>query len=360
MKQVKWVLVLVLLFSGLTTSVVAQEGKTVPASYDEVAGLYSEMEETVVSDGEAAIAPLVSGDIDAFYALFGPNMQATITRDTFGQGYDELIEVAPIGEQVAYRVTPLGNTLLYSSLHTWSDGWLKFDLIMDTDGTIIFLNQTPLMPLPDDPAAESEIAVTFRFPFDGLWYTSWGGPDELLNYHVVTPSQRHAFDFLVWKDGSTYTGDGTVPEDFYAYGQPLLAPADGTVVTVVDGWPDVQPYYERDEKHPLGNHVVIQVADDAYLFIAHLQAGSLLVAEGDTVVAGQEIGRVGNSGNTTEPHIHIHLQNTPEAYTYDDEGNAIGFTEAISLPLKFSDYLADGEPVEIGEPLGEQFVQTAP
>lgn len=63
-------------------------------------------------------------------------------------------------------------------------------------------------------------------------------------------------------------------EDYYAYGQPVLAPADGTVITVVDGLPDNQPQIETNEQHLAGNHVVIQTGESEFVFLAHLQPGS--------------------------------------------------------------------------------------
>ncbi|NLF75825.1 MAG: M23 family metallopeptidase, partial [Chloroflexi bacterium] len=124
-----------------------------------------------------------------------------------------------------------------------------------------------------------------------------------------------------------------------------------------DGLRDVKPQIETDGEHPAGNHVVIEVAEDAYLYIAHLQRGSLLVAEGDRVAAGQEIGRVGNSGNTTEPHIHIHLQDMPDMFAYNSAGAITSFTDAIGLPLPFSDIEVNGKPFVETVPLGGQFAQ---
>jgi murein DD-endopeptidase MepM/ murein hydrolase activator NlpD len=132
------------------------------------------------------------------------------------------------------------------------------------------------------------------------------------------------------------------------------------VISVVDGLDEVQPQVEMDPEHPAGNHVVIQVAENEYLFIAHMQPGSIQVKAGDHVTAGQVIGLTGNSGNTSEPHIHIHLQDTPELVVTDDSGQITGLSDAQGLPLTFSNYLANGEPAELGEPLGGQFVQIAP
>jgi murein DD-endopeptidase MepM/ murein hydrolase activator NlpD len=90
--------------------------------------------------------------------------------------------------------------------------------------------------------------------------------------------------------------------------------------------------------NPAGNHVVLDHGNGEFSLLAHLQKGSLRVKAGDTVKAGQPLGLCGNSGNTSEPHLHIHLQTGPEFP---------GATEG--LPMAFTDFLADGKPVARGE-----------
>jgi hypothetical protein len=114
----------------------------------------------------------------------------------------------------------------------------RFDATMTAQFSGLLLN--PLPSPQDDPAATHESTVDYRLPFDGLWFIGWGGDTLLENYHVAAPDQRHALDILVWKDGGTHSGDGTVDEDSWAYGQQVLAPADGSVV-VLEGLPDQTP-----------------------------------------------------------------------------------------------------------------------
>jgi hypothetical protein len=97
--------------------------------------------------------------------------------------------------------------------------------------------------------------------------------------------------------------------DFSCYGRPVLAPADGTVMRVATGFPDPAPYAKaaRNAKARGGNFVIIQHAPQVYTEMVHLQAGSVRVAAGDGVRRGQEIGRCGNSGNATTPHLHLGL-----------------------------------------------------
>jgi murein DD-endopeptidase MepM/ murein hydrolase activator NlpD len=160
-----------------------------------------------------------------------------------------------------------------------------------------------------------------------------------VNYHVVIPDQRWAYDLLVTKSGMSFQGDGTRLDDYYVYGRAVFAPAAGVVVEVRDSEPDAEVGHWQ-LRRASGNHVIVRVASNEFLFIAHLQRGSIAVAPGERVRAGQPIGRVGNSGNTSEPHLHLHLQDTPTPYL--GEG----------IPLYFRTYWAGGRFVDRGMPTG--------
>jgi hypothetical protein len=113
-------------------------------------------------------------------------------------------------------------------------------------------------------------------------------------------------------------GDRTRNESYLAYGEPLLAVADATVVAVVSGMPDAPPGTVLPGLTVAqlgGNHVTLQLGPGRYAFYAHLKPGSATVRVGDRVTRGQEIGRLGNSGNTTQPHLHFHLMNSPQPLT---------------------------------------------
>jgi len=181
--------------------------------------------------------------------------------------------------------------------------------------------------------------VPFRVPLEGPVTVGWGGATPDVNYHVVAPDQRWAYDLLVTKDGKTYRGEGTLKEEYFCYGLPVLAPADGTV----------RATYETAQEMPVGqlggtpaggNQVVIEVAARQFLFLCHLKPGSITVEPGDRVAKGEIVGQVGNSGNTSEPHLHVHLQDTPEDH----------FGEGI--PLYFHNYRADGKLIDRGIPTG--------
>lgn len=179
--------------------------------------------------------------------------------------------------------------------------------------------------------------VRFRVPFDGPVTIGWGGNTPDVNYHVSVPDQRWAYDILIQdRDGRTFRGEGKRLEDYYVYGTPVLAPAAGKVVEMVDGDPEMPIGELGGGSNPGGNHVRIEVAPGELIELAHLKPGSIKVKVGDTVAAGQEVARAGNSGNTSEPHLHVHLQ--------DDWGEG--------LPLYFYGYRSSGRVVERGIPRG--------
>ena len=96
-------------------------------------------------------------------------------------------------------------------------------------------------------------------------------------------------------------------ETYPAFGQMLYAPADGRVVKVVNDRPDLE-IGKRDKEQIMGNHVVIDIGEDRYVHMAHLMQGSITVNPGEEVQSGQAIARCGNSGNTSEPHLHLQVQ----------------------------------------------------
>jgi hypothetical protein len=179
--------------------------------------------------------------------------------------------------------------------------------------------------------------VTVSSPLSGQWYVGQGGHAELVNYHHVTTAQRDALDILQVVDGQTHPASSTALDSYYIYGEPLLAPVDGVVTSVVDGLAD-QPIgsVDPDPANQAGNQVVIDAGAGRYIMVGHIRPGTIRVAVGDRVGAGQVIAQVGNSGNTDEPHIHIQAQNLPELDLGTDD--PIGVLRSIrTFPLVFRD-----------------------
>jgi murein DD-endopeptidase MepM/ murein hydrolase activator NlpD len=127
-----------------------------------------------------------------------------------------------------------------------------------------------------------------------------------VNYHAALRDQRFAYDIVVARDGATHSGDGKHNTDYFAYGQAIVAPGDGVVATLEDGVPENVPG-EMNPAHAAGNYVIVDHGDGEFPLLAHMIPGSFRVKVGDRVRAGQEIGRCGNSGNSSEPHLHYHV-----------------------------------------------------
>lgn len=131
-------------------------------------------------------------------------------------------------------------------------------------------------------------------------------------------SERYAIDWLrvdLAKDpAATHAGDGKRNADYLAYDAPLLAVADGTVAAVVSDNKEATPQVitpDQSFEELGGNYIIIDIGDGNFAFYAHMLPDSASVKVGDKVTRGQVIGRLGNSGNTTEAHLHFHVMRAP-------------------------------------------------
>jgi hypothetical protein len=141
----------------------------------------------------------------------------------------------------------------------------------------------------------------------------------------LNASERFAIDFVrldTTADGVvTFHGDGSRNEDYLAYGAPLLAVADGTVVSVLSDVPDSTPQHAPTDlafEQLGGNHVILDIGDGNYVYYAHMIPGSATVKVGDTVTRGQVIGKLGNSGNSSEAHLHLQVTRAPLPLSADN------------------------------------------
>jgi hypothetical protein len=151
--------------------------------------------------------------------------------------------------------------------------------------------------------------------------------------HLIKP-ETFAIDWVRLQDGRLYTDDGSRNQQWFAFGADVVAATAGTVVAVRDDMPEETPSQPtvavRQPYDYAGNHVVIQMAPTVWVTYAHLQTSSIGVAVGDQVTAGQLLGRLGNTGNSTGPHLHFQLADGPDVLT------------ATSLPFVFDRYTLAG------------------
>jgi murein DD-endopeptidase MepM/ murein hydrolase activator NlpD len=181
---------------------------------------------------------------------------------------------------------------------------------------------------------KSEFAKnTYIFPLRGTWYVGYGASFHTGHRWVIP--EEFALDIAkIGESGLSHKGDGTRFDDYYAYGADVLAAADGHVIkTENDQQQDPsamqrpnetqEAYFARLQKEQgerlakgltaiTGNYVMIDHGKNEYSLYAHLQPGSVRVHVGDEVKAGDVIGKVGSSGNSTEPHLHFHVCDKPD------------------------------------------------
>lgn len=148
-------------------------------------------------------------------------------------------------------------------------------------------------------------SITAKWPFDAETVVVWGGDSVENNLiHVTWPSERWAYDLVMEPYGIGSKNN----EEYGIWNKEIYSPVSGVVIAAYDKEKDITPGSE-DFISLEGNHVYIKIDEtDTYLLLNHLKKGSVTVKEGDQVVPGDVIGRIGNSGSTSEPHLHIHHQ----------------------------------------------------
>lgn len=215
--------------------------------------------------------------------------------------------------------------------------------VLDSDLVISGFNVSLLADEAETKYLEYETQAELILPFEDEWLVFWGGRSVLENYHAAYLDQRFAYDFLQSKNGKTHMGAGDSNEDYFCFGKTIMAPARGTIVAVENNIPDNVPG-EMNPGNPLGNYVIIDHGNDEYSFLAHFKQHSISVEVGEKVLQAQKLGLCGNSGNSSEAHLHYHLQNTA------------AFGKGEGLPAPFNYYMHKGNFIESGEPTRGQQV----
>jgi murein DD-endopeptidase MepM/ murein hydrolase activator NlpD len=172
----------------------------------------------------------------------------------------------------------------------------------------------------------SEPAVELQLPLrNGWFYVGQGGNSVSVNYHNPIKAQKYALD-IVALNGFGSRARGLYPRELtrYAiYGMPVYSPCDGRIEAAAGDFPDHVPP-NADQQNVAGNHVVISCAG-VMVLLAHLQEGSVLVQTGDSIAKGAVVGAVGNSGNTSEPHLHVHAVRAGSGDVLQGEGVPVIF-----------------------------------
>ncbi len=172
--------------------------------------------------------------------------------------------------------------------------------------------------------------ISYILPFVGKWMAINGSYEKKYSHSWDIPTQRYAYDFLILDDnGKSYQGDYQKCSSYYCYDQDVLAPADGVVMKVKNNGKDSLIFPKSRflvrANHIAGNYIVIRHSENEYSTLAHLKYGSINVKVGETVSQGQCIAKCGNTGNSTEPHLHFQIQTNASFYS------------SVGLPIHFKD-----------------------
>jgi hypothetical protein len=182
--------------------------------------------------------------------------------------------------------------------------------------------------------ADDRQAVEVAAPVSGRWRALNSPADKVPSHGTREYAQAYAIDIVAEPAGEPRPAFGWWPvarrnADFPGFGAPVLAVADAVVVRVADGGRD---HLSRNSypalvylvgegvvrllgglRRIVGNHVVLDLGDGTYALYAHLERGSIGVRVGERVRVGAELARCGNSGNSSEPHVHFQLMDGPDA-----------------------------------------------
>ncbi len=291
--------------------------------------------------GRALVKSMYSGDVAAVWAEGGPGLRQQFgsaenlggflgkIQNDFGKELRVISEgLSTRGEAVVYR--RVANHKNYAR-------GMELELVFDDDGTLNGLTAGIASGAAPTTTGTYRSKTLLRLPVDGSWYVLWGGRSIKDNAHAAVPDQRFALDLLIFKGPTSCQGDGTRNDQYFAWSLPVRSPGEGVVVTAVDGAADNEPNRPR-AGNVYGNYVVVDHGNGEFSLLAHLQRGTVQVKEGQRVQPGQLLGLTGNSGMSTEPHVHFQLMDKAD------------WVLANGLPAQFSDYFTNGNLISKGEP----------
>jgi urea transporter/murein DD-endopeptidase MepM/ murein hydrolase activator NlpD len=146
--------------------------------------------------------------------------------------------------------------------------------------------------------------IPVRLPFFGIWTVS----QDYDGNHTHKGAWKHALDFIITDNaGKQFKGTGDLPEDYYCFNKPVLAPSDGYVESVIDNVED-NIIGKVNLKENWGNTVIIRHNNFLFSSLSHLKKESISVKPGDKIKQGDIIGKCGNSGRSPYPHLHFQMQ----------------------------------------------------
>src|SRR5215471_2028529 len=293
------------------TLLVAQTAKPAASTEAASSGSYPVMSAGAKSRLRQLFGNFESGQSAQLYAAFSPQMKKGGTLANVSAMEKELAgklgrEQKMLGENFAPELMSRNTVYSRYSQFAKSKDPVFTVIAIDEQGQISTLQFHPLPPAPGNRYVDYKVQTKLKLPFNG---------------------------------------DGTKNEQYFCYGQPVTAPAEGTVVLVNDRFVDNLPG-RAELAMPGGNRIIIAHGNKEYSLLLHLKQSSIKVKTGAKVKQGDVIAECGNSGNSPAPHLEYRLQNSKGAPVFP-----------FTLPALFVDYVANGKPVPAGEPIRGEFVR---
>ncbi len=260
--------------------------------------------------------------------------------------------------------------------------WLDFDKVEDVPAKFSHRIAMKIGNYPEGITLDGVAVSTERKPMVVIsaplrgenWVAANGPSNKSQHRRAFIPvngrayiSQRFAIDWVQLNaDGKTYQGDSENNKNYRAYGAEIIAVADGVVTQTKDGIPQNIP--NKPPVVPItletigGNHVITEIGNGLYAFYAHLQPGSLRVKVGDKVHRGQVLGLLGNSGNSSEPHLHFHICNANSELACEGLPYAFGTYELQGKGDKWKASDSQGAPAkqEMEIPTEDEIIRFSP
>jgi Peptidase family M23 len=243
-----------------------------------------------------------------FWALFGAALLAG-TFATVPAGV-ALVLSLPLPDRIPYQplVISLGAAALVMAalaLIPRRQVQIATNVLVAIGTVFLAIQLVRIYSPPADP-------VAIDSPLAGEWAMLAGGRSALISHHYRTPIVSNAVDLVqLDEEGRGHDGDPKRETSWYGFGEPVLSPADGTVVSVTDVHPD-EPVGNIGQNPSTGNHILLDIGSGRYAVLAHLQQGSARVSKGERVRLGQQIAAVGDSGDSLVPHLHFQVQDSPD------------------------------------------------
>jgi hypothetical protein len=292
----------------------------------------------VYFDPQVAVRDIARDLLDGKYVTVTPRLTADLRKklppDAMARIVDPLrVARSPLAAiEVNLSSARPDGSVTYNARAHWARGTNSIvQVTLVPDGLVSRLVVRDEPP-PLDRYDNYQTKTAMSPPFRGTW-TAHDAARDAQSKHFRNPNQRWAVDWMMEDDKRrTFKGDGRSNADYFSFGQDVLAPAAGKVVIVIDGIPDHGPGQEDTYFLP-GNFISIDLGHGEFAMFAHLQQDSIEVEPGDVVEPGMLLGKVGNSGATSEPHLHFQLGTSPR------------INDCAALPAAFSDVILDGKRV---------------